>query len=231
MDVETKNLEAVKDLILEIDDDTPTKEQVQRMKELTGIDWSIKDLKRKCHGCSWDFHTLEETTYCMFHKKYPPGYCKTFVFWKYKPGIIADNNILTTHYDFDNSHSTQYASAKDHALWHKYQLGRERSDDLETLPLWDIIKSIRERYSNWYEPNPESNKYKVFCFVFSQQENYWVDTSFSIMQYGRYINSQEESQMLEFRCHNMRDDQIKPIFECMADFQSSLHWQEVENWW
>lgn len=228
--METKNLEQVKDLILEIDDDTPTKEQVQRMNELTGIDWSIEDLKWECHGCSWDFHTLEESAYCMFHKVYPPGHCKTFVFWKYKPGIITDNNILTTHYDFDDSHSTQYASEKDHVLWHKYQLGRDRTDDLEALPLWDIIKSIQERYPNWYEKDPEANKHKVFCFTSLQQENYWMDTSFSILQYDRFINSQEETQMLEFSCHNMTDDQMKPIFECMAYFQCSLHWQEDENW-
>ncbi|MDE7309922.1 MAG: hypothetical protein K2N61_14930 [Lachnospiraceae bacterium] len=71
--MEYENLEQVKELINRIADiyDIPTKEQVRKMQELTGVEWDAKDLQMTC--CEyWSHNSLEETAYFMFHEDYSP---------------------------------------------------------------------------------------------------------------------------------------------------------------
>ncbi len=71
--MEYENLEQVKELINRIADiyDIPTKEQVRKMQELTGVEWDAKDLQMAC--CEyWSHNSLEETAYFMFHEDYLP---------------------------------------------------------------------------------------------------------------------------------------------------------------
>lgn len=71
--MEDKNLEQVKQLINRIADSysLPTEEQVEAMRQLTGIEWDAEDLQELC--CEyWSHNTLAETAYMMFHEEYPP---------------------------------------------------------------------------------------------------------------------------------------------------------------
>lgn len=93
--MEEKNLEQVKELINRIADsyDLPTDEQVNMMNQLTEGEWEAEDLQMLC--CEyWSHNSLEETAYMMFHGEYPPVHETELVFWKYKPGVVLDDNAV-----------------------------------------------------------------------------------------------------------------------------------------
>lgn len=151
--MESKNLEKVKQLIERISDSygLPTKKQVEKMRNLTGIDWSAEDLQMQC--CEyWSHNSLDETAYFMFHGNYPPVRDVNLIFWKYKPGVVMDAQTV----------------------FEKYRLGKGK------------LKALARRE----------------------------------------VNSQREHQILKFDCHNMSDEQIKPILACMESLQCSLHIRE-----
>lgn len=238
--METKKVEQVKMLIQQFidSDDLPadkrekeTQKLTEEMRKLTGFDRTEEELDREIFD-KWD-HPLEICAYFMIHDYYPPGHDVDFVFWKYKPEVDTDNNILTTHYYFDESHSVERGSKKDHQLFTKqYLLSREGSTDLEALPLQDIIKRIKERFPNWtqIQPSEDESDDCGWCFRCQKQETYWMNSEFWIFQYGRTTDSQKDYQIIEFCCHNMSNEQIKPILECMKEFQCSLHLQKEEHW-
>lgn len=206
--METKNLEQVKELINRIADyyDLPTEEQTEEMRKLTGIDWSAEDLQMQC--CEyWSHNSLEETAYLMFHEDYPPVHEVDLVFWKYKPGVVMD----------------------DQTVYEKYRLGKGELKALEALPLEEILQKVKEQFSGWQKKNRVSND-KSWRFECLEQAEYWSDTHFWIFEYGRETDLQREHQMLKFSCHNMSDEQINLILECMASFQCPLHIREERNW-
>jgi hypothetical protein len=154
--METKNLEQVKELINRIADyyDLPTEEETEEMRKLTGMDWSAEDLQMQC--CEyWSHNSLEETAYLMFHGDCPPVHEVDLVFWKYKPGVVMD----------------------DQAVFNKYSLGKGTLKALEALPLDEILQKINELFSGWQQYNPVSSdkSWRFDCLV---QTEYWMDTHF-----------------------------------------------------
>lgn len=86
------------------------------MKKLTGRDWKAEELQMSC--CEhWSHHSLEETAYLMFHGYYPPVHEVELIFWKYKSGVVLD----------------------DQTIYENYRLGKEESTALEALPLDKIL--------------------------------------------------------------------------------------------
>lgn len=207
--MEIKDLEQVKDLINRIADfyDLPTEEQTEEMRKLTGKDWDAEDLQMAC--CEyWSHNSLEETAYFMFHEDYPPVREVDLVFWKYKPGVVLD----------------------DKTVFEKYRFGKGKLKALEALPLDEILQEIRNQFSGWQQKiRPEDNE-KSWRFDCLEQKEYWSDTHFWIFEYGRETDLQREHQILNFCCHNMSDEQIKLILDCMASFQCPLHIREERNW-
>lgn len=207
--METKNLEQVKELINRIADcyDLPTKEQTEEMQKLTGMDWSAEDLQMEC--CEyWSHNSLEETAYLMFHGDYPPIHEVDFIFWKYKPGVVLDAKTV----------------------FEKYRLGKGKLKALEALPLEEILQKIKEQFTGWQQKIRPGDDEKGWRFDCLEQTEYWTDTHFWIFEYGRETDLQREHQILKFSCHNMSDEQIKPILDCMASFQCPLHIREEKNW-
>lgn len=64
---------------------------------------------------------------------------------------------------------------------------------------------------------------KHWRFDCLEQTEAWIDTHFWILEYERDADSQRKHQILEFCCHNMNDEQLGLILECMKSFQCSLH--------
>lgn len=205
--METKNLEQVKELINRIADcyDLPTEEQTEEMQRLTGRDWNAEGLQMEC--CEyWSHNSLEETAYLMFHGNYPPVREVDLVFWKCKPGAVLD----------------------DRAVFEKYRLGKGKLKALEALPLEEMLQKIRKQFSGWLQKIPESDG-KSWRFDCMEQTEYWTDTHFWIFEYGRETDLQREHQILEFSCHNMNEEQIRLIIECMEGFQCPLHIRDEKN--
>lgn len=206
--METKNLEKVKELINRIADyyDLPTEEQTEEMRKLTGINWDAEDLQMSC--CEyWSHNSLEETAYFMFHEGYPPIHEVELIFWKYKLGVVLD----------------------DKTVFEKYRLGKGKLKALEALPLEEILQKIKELFSGWQQNNRVGGD-KSWRFDCLEQTEYWTDTHFWIFEYGRETDLQREHQILKFSCHNMSDEQIKLILECMESFQCPLHIREERKW-
>lgn len=208
--MEEKNLEQVKELINIIADyyDLPTDEETEEMCELTGVDWSAEDLQMIC--CEyWSNHSLDETAYMMFHESYPPIHEVKLCFWKYKAGVALD----------------------DQTVYEKYRFGKGTLKALEALPLKEIIEKIKELFSNFQENTEAGTAGESWRFDCLEQKEYWSDTHFWIFEYGRETDLEREHQIIEFQCHNMSDEQINIIIECMEHFQCQMHIQEekIEN--
>ena len=73
-------------------------------------------------------------------------------------------------------------------------------------------------FSGWQENTEVGSKESSWRFDCLKQAEYWTDTHFWAFEYGRETKSQREHQILGFCCHNMSDEQIAPILECMAEF-------------
>ncbi len=208
--MEEKNLEKVKELINSVSDyyDLPTDEEIEEMCELTGIDWNAEDLQMIC--CEyWSHHSLEETAYLMFHESYPPIHEVKLCFWKYKQGVVLD----------------------DQTVYEKYRFGKGTLKALEALPLEEIIEKIKELFSDFQENTEAGSAGESWRFDCLGQKEYWSDTHFWIFEYGRETELEREHQILEFSCHNMSDEQINIIIECLKHFQCQLHIREekIEN--
>ncbi len=205
--MEYENLEQVKELINRIADiyDIPTKEQVRKMQELTGVEWDAKDLQMAC--CEyWSHNSLEETAYFMFHEDYPPVQEEDLVFWKYKQGVVLDSQ----------------------EVYEKYRLGKGKLKALEALLVKEIFQKVKEKFSDWKQDMETSNE-ECCRFICPEQKEYWTDTHFWIFLYGREANGQKETQMVRFSCHNMNEQQIQVIFACMEEFECSLYIREEKT--
>ena len=206
--MEEKNLDQVKELINRIADsyDLPTEEQVKKMELLTSETWNAEDLQMIC--CEyWSHHSLEETAYMMFHGEYPPVRDEELVFWKYKSGAVMD----------------------DDAVYNKYRFGKGTLKALEALPLEAILDKIKEIFPDWKQDEQDIEEEDSYRFVCSEQTEYWKDVHFCIFEYGRDIETGREHQLLRFSCHNMSEEQINTILDCMDSFQCPLHIREVEE--
>lgn len=204
--MEEKNLDQVKELINRIADsyDLPTEEQIDKMNQLTGEEWEAEDLQMLC--CEyWSHNSLEETAYMMFHGEYPPVYETELIFWKYKPGVVLDDN----------------------AVYEKYRFGKGTLKALEPLPLNEILERLKESFPKWEVMNPE-DEYN-YRFDSPEQEEYWSDTNFWVFEYGRNINTEREHQLLRISCHNMSEHQMDTIIQCMESFQCPLHIREESD--
>lgn len=200
--MEERNLEQVKELINRIADsyDLPTAEETEEMQKLTGIDWNAEDLQMEC--CEyWSRSSLDETAYLMFHGERPPVREVELAFWRCKLGTVLDDQIV-----FD-----------------KYRFGRKPLKALEALPLEEILLKVKELFTGWEENKKAGIAGKSWRFDCLEQAAYWTDTHFWIFEYGRETELRREHQILRFVCHNMSDEQINPILECMAGFQCLLH--------
>lgn len=204
--MEEKNLEQVKELINRIADsyDLPTEEQVERMNQLTGEEWNAEDLQMIC--CEyWSHNSLEETAYMMFHGDYPPVYETELVFWKYKSGVVLDDNMV----------------------YEKYRFGKGTLKALEALPLDKILERLKEMFPKWKVEKSDGNY--SYHFDSPEQEAYWSDTNFWLFEYGRDLETGREHQLLRFSCHNMSEQQMDTILRCMENFQCPLHSREEEE--
>lgn len=203
--MEQKNLEQVKELINRIADcyDLPSDEQTEEMRKLTGVDWDAEDLQMSC--CEyWSHNTLEETAYFMFHGDYPPVNKVELVFWKYKPGVVLD----------------------DQTVYEKCRLGKGKLRALEALPLDEIIQKIKGIFSGWTQNTDAELEERSWRFDCLEQAKYWTNTHFWIFEYGCEIGAQREHQILKFSCHNMNEEQINIIIECMESLHCPLHIRE-----
>jgi hypothetical protein len=88
---------------------------------------------------------------------------------------------------------------------------------------------MKNLFSGWQENTEVGSKESSWRFDCLKQAEYWTDTHFWAFEYGRETKSQREHQILGFCCHNMSDEQIAPILECMAEFQCPLHIREEKN--
>ncbi len=204
--MEEKNLEQVKELINRIADsyDLPTEEQVERMNQLTGEEWNAEDLQMIC--CEyWSHNSLEETAYMMFHGDYPPVHETELVFWKYKSGVVLDDNMV----------------------YEKYRFGKGTLKALEALPLDKILERLKEMFPKWKVEKSDGNY--SYHFDSPEQEAYWSDTNFWLFEYGRDLETGREHQLLRFSCHNMSEQQMDTILRCMENFQCPLHSREEEE--
>lgn len=200
-------LEQIKELIDQIADsyDLPSDEQVDEMRRLTNQDWETEDLQELC--CEyWSHHSLEETAYLMFHGNYPPAHETELIFWRYKPGVVLDNQ----------------------EVYEKYRLGRGTLNALEALPLEEIRQKIKNTFTDWQQKTRVSDE-KSWRFDCLTQPEYWSDTHFWLFEYGRETEGQREHQILRFSCHNMSEEQMKLILECMENFQCPLHIRNEKN--
>lgn len=200
--METKNLQQVQQLIERIADsyDLPSDEQVSMMQQLTGQEWTSEDLQELC--CEyWSHHSLEETTYFMFHGEYPPVHEVDLVFWKYKNGVVLD----------------------DETVYSTYRFGKKPLKALESLPLDEILEKVNNLFPQWEQAELDDEYYHFNC---PNQKNYWIDTHFEIFEYGRDVADYREHQIIVFSCHNMSDEQRNIIIACMESFQCPLHIQE-----
>lgn len=206
--MEEKNLEQVRELINRIADsyDPPSEEQVMEMRGLTGIDWEAEELQMLCGGY-WEHHSLEETAYLMFYEEYPPVNHTDLVFWKYKPGIIMN----------------------DQEVYEKYRLGKGKLKALEALDIEAILQRIKIMFPGYEQNINAGSEGKSYRFDCLEQTEYWTDTHFWIFIYGRKTEGQTENQMVRFTCHNMSEQQIGSILACMEEFQCSLHIKEEKN--
>lgn len=206
--MEEKNLEQVKELINRIADsyDPPTEEQVVKMRGLTGIDWEAEELQMLCGGY-WEHHSLEETAYLMFHEEYPHVNHTDLVFWKYKPGVVMN----------------------DQEVYEKYRLGKGKLKALEALDIEAILQRIKILFSGYEQNINVGSEGKSYRFDCRKQTEYWTDTHFWIFIYGRETEGQTENQMVRYACHNMSEQQIGSILACMEEFQCSLHIKEAKN--
>lgn len=205
MKLEDENLEQVKELINRIADyyDLPRADQVEKMNQLTGEEWCAEDLQMLC--CEyWSHNSLEETAYMMFHGEYPLINDTDLVFWKYKSGVVMDDNIV----------------------YEKYRFGRGTLKALEVLPLGELLERLRVLFSGWEVEQQEEYSY---YFRSSEQKEYWSDTNFLLFVYGRNLNKEREHQLLRFSCHNMSEQQMDIIIQCMEEFQCKLHIREDES--
>lgn len=205
--MEIKNLEQVKELINRIADsyNLPTEEQTKEMRELTGMDWDAEELQMSC--CEyWSHNSLEETAYLMFNGDYPPVQDVDLVFWKYKPGVTLD----------------------DQTVYEKYRFGKGTLKALEALPLEEILQKIKGKFSGCQQNTDVESDGKSWRFDCLEQAGYWTDTHFWIFEYGRETSAQREHQILRFSCHNMSEEQINIILECMESFQCPLHIREED---
>ena len=205
--MEMEHLEQVKELIDRIADsyDLPSDEQTAEMRRLTGNPWDAKELQELC--CEyWSHHSLEETAYFMFHEGYPPVREVELVFWRYKSGVVLD----------------------DREVYEKYRLGRGKLKALEALPLDEIIQDLQDTFSNWKIHTGVSDR-RSYRFECLEPAEYWSDTHFWVFEYGRETEARREHQMLRIGCHNMSEEQIRPILACMERFQCPLHLREERN--
>ncbi len=205
--MEEKNLEQVKDLIEEIADcyDLPSDKEAEEMRKLTGIDWNAEDLQTIC--CEyWSHHSLEETAYMMFNEEYPPVNEAELVFWRYKENVTLN----------------------DADVFKKYRLGKDTVKGIETLPFDEILNKIKSLFPMWTETD-DGKKEESYRFECKEQESYWSDTHFWIFLYGLYGKSggkKNQHQIINFSCHNMSNEQINIIIECMESFGCKLHIKE-----
>lgn len=141
--MEKEHLEQVKELVNKIADscDVPSDEQAAEMRRLTNEDWQVDDLRELC--CEyWSHHSLEETVYAMFHGNYPPIRETELVFWKYKPGVVLD----------------------DQTVYDKYRLGKGKLKALEALPLEEILQKIKDIFTGWQQ-NTKVGDGKITSFL------------------------------------------------------------------
>ena len=68
-----ENIEKIKALINQIAEyyDEPDEDQVEEMRELTGVDWDAEDLQMMCCGYWESPHTLDELVHFLIHEEWP----------------------------------------------------------------------------------------------------------------------------------------------------------------
>lgn len=117
----------------------------------------------------------------------------------------------------------------DKAVYEKYRFGKGTLKALEVLPIEEILRKIKMMFPGW-EQNIEAGTEEDNCrFDCMKQANYWIDTHFWIFLYGRETEMQKENQLIRFACHNMSEQQMNCIIECMECFQCTLHIKEENN--
>jgi len=111
----------------------------------------------------------------------------------------------------------------DQVVYEKYRFKKGKLKALEALPLEKILQKIREMFPNWHQNTDVGRNGESWRFDFLDQTEYWRDTHFWIFEYGRETKVQREHQILRFHFHNMNEEQIQMILECMMSFQCPLH--------
>ena len=175
------------------------------MQKLTNVDWDAEDLQMYCMEY-WSHHALEEVAYLMFHEDYPPEHEIELVFWKYKPNFDLDDNVV----------------------YETYRFGRGKLKALEALPMEEIIKALQENLPH-YHINTGVAVGRSWRFDCLKQETYWTNTHLRLFTYGRETEIEHEYQIANFSCHNMSEEDINIVLECMENFQCKLHIREEQH--
>lgn len=114
-------------------------------------------------------------------------------------------------------------------VYDKYRFGKGKLKALESLPMEEILQKVKELFPDWRENVKAGGREHSWRFDCLQQTEYWTDTHFWIFAYGWKTKQQRKHQILCFCCHNMRDEQINSLLECMVQFQCPLHIREEKN--
>ncbi len=97
-------------------------------------------------------------------------------------------------------------------------------------PLKSLLVSYSNRtagkFSGWQQNIDIEQNEKSWRFDCLEQAEYWTNTHFWIFEYGRETDTQREHQIVRFSCHNMSEEQIAVICECMESLQCPLHIRE-----
>ena len=94
------------------------------------------------------------------------------------------------------------------------------------MPLEKILEKIEKMFLDWERDPAAERDGKSWRFRCSEQADDWANTHFWIFEHGRETEAQREHQLLCFGCHNMSEEQIHKILECMGSFRCPLQIRE-----
>ena len=130
-----EHYEEVKELINRIADyygpveeNPELEEQAAQMRRLTGRDWDAEEVGSWCFEY-WSRASLDETAYYFFHGDLPETEEIELVFWKLKPGVNMEPQVL-------------YEKLR-------YVKTCAKVKAVESLPMEEIVSRFKGNFSGW----------------------------------------------------------------------------------
>lgn len=215
--MERQAYEQVKALVEQWDDDwgcgpfedsLPGEDELQRLNQLTGRDWTAEDVREICFEYG-SHNSTEETVYFLFHGDYPPVTNVELAFYRLKPG----------------------AAPEPQAVYEKYRLGGQM-DTLEPLPWANITAALRSvpgfREHVWaragYRPD-HTHSVRMNCL---EQPDPWSDVHFWAFWYGGQGNP-DPNHLLCLSCRNLTEEQIQSLLDLLAGLGVPLQYRQEDH--